>query len=142
MKNYIQRYLHDWLAFNRIYEQLATRNDLSFAELSVLLALEDHNYCATNRQPVQDTGLSKQTISSLVQKMVRNDLMSLTLNPNDKRSKLVRLTTRGQEWANQILGDVHRFETKTMSSLGAEKTRQLNGLNEELLKRMEEEVQK
>lgn len=31
MKNYIQRYLHDWLAFNRIYEQLATRNDLSFA---------------------------------------------------------------------------------------------------------------
>ena len=74
--------------------------------------------------------------------MVRNDLMSLTLNPNDKRSKLVRLTTRGQEWANQILGDVHQFETKTMSSLGAEKTRQLNSLNEELLKRMKEEVQR
>ncbi|MBB1062977.1 MarR family winged helix-turn-helix transcriptional regulator [Limosilactobacillus fastidiosus] len=142
MKSDVQQYLHDWLAFNRIYERLATQNSLSFAELSVLLALEDHNYCATNRQLVLDTGLSKQTISSLVQKMARNGLMCLESNPVDRRSRLVKLTKRGQKWAEQVLYNIHQFETKTMNKLGEKKIRQLNSLNEELLKEMEEEVQK
>lgn len=142
MENAIRQYERDWQSFNRIYQQMAVTNDITFGELSMLLALESHKFYATNRQLVLDTGLSKQTISSMVQKLTQQEMMALKTNPADKRSWVITLTPAGQKWAGKILQAVHMIEERALEQVGIAKFKQLNKINAELIEKMEEQVKK
>ena len=142
MESAIRQYERDWQSFNRIYQQIAMANNITFGELSILLALECHKFYAPNRQLVLDTGLSKQTISSMVQKLTQQGIMVSKTNPADKRSRVITLTAAGQKWAIKILNAIHTVERCAMVEVGIAKVEQLNKINAELIGKMKEQVRK
>ncbi|MCD7132816.1 MarR family transcriptional regulator [Limosilactobacillus balticus] len=130
-----------------IYQQIAVANNITFGELSMLLALESHKFYAANRQLVLDTRLSKQTISSMVQKLTQQGIMVSKImvsktNPADKRSRVITLTAAGQKWTVKILNAIHTVERCAMVEVGIAKVEQLNKINAELIGKMKEQVRK
>ncbi|MBB1110808.1 winged helix-turn-helix transcriptional regulator [Limosilactobacillus sp. pH52_RY] len=110
MENAIRQYERDWQSFNRIYQQIAVANNITFGELSILLALESHKFYAANRQLVLDTGNNKLNGTKLTQQ----GIMVSKTNPADKRSRVITLTAAGQKWAVKILNAIHTVERCAM----------------------------
>lgn len=76
--------------------------------------------------------VTKQSMAELVAHLERHGYVERVADPADRRAKLVRATTRGQEVyaiAREVIAEIEREWT---SRLGAVKMRQLRGLLEEL----------
>lgn len=142
MKNEAKKHTADWLSYNQVYEILASKYELSFGELSVLIALEMHHFKTNNHQLVLDTGLSKQTISTITQKMYKKGYFSFEQNPADKRSRLIIMTDKGNKTLGKILTAVHKFEQQAIDEFGKDNIRLLNKLNGHLLSIMKSDIAK
>jgi DNA-binding MarR family transcriptional regulator len=82
---------------------------ISQAEAHVLLALSQH-------EPVPIGALHRvfghkpSTLTNVVDRLERRDLVRRESNPEDRRSVLIRLTSSGQDAADRVLAALTRLE--------------------------------
>ncbi len=120
-----------WEAFGRadaLYGQYAAAHGLNVYQLNVLYCL----YGAegqTQSEIAQRTGLSRQTVSTVVRALLQKRFVVLSPAPGDRREKLVRFTMDGRDWASDTLAPLYAIEDAVYRAMGAA---QAAGMHESL----------
>ena len=141
MENELKRYTADWIAFNHVYDQLIAKNRLTSSLLYIFIVFENHDFKLQLTCLIKETGLHKQTDTSIVNKLSREEKIMTLPDPTDKRSKILYLNEVGQEQARTVLVELRTKELKAAQALGIEKLRLLNDLNEEMLTNLKGQVE-
>ena len=77
--------------------------DLTLAQLKVLFVLSDDGV-TTIGQVAEHLGIGQPTASHLVDKLVQVGLAARAADPTDRRRAVPRLTPRGEEMVDRLLG--------------------------------------
>lgn len=117
---------------NWLYAELATRG---FTEVRVA-----HSALFRNISPAgmrltdlaERAGMTKQSMSYLVEDLAASDYVRLEPDPTDGRAKLVRLTKRGTMLLAMARKLSERYEERIASIIGTDKSAQLRTLLEDL----------
>ena len=96
-----------------IVTSVAAHHDLSLTLLRVLAILRDRT--PTMSQLAHHLGLDRSTVTGLVERAVRRDLLEKLNNPDDRRSNRVGLTEEGRALAETVTQEI-KNELKPLSS--------------------------
>lgn len=83
----------------------------------------------TQKDICDRTSQAKQTINLIISKLLEDGYVTVTEVPENKRTKLVRLTDRGREWCRETVLHVTWAEDTAMSMLSTEEQQQLVSLS-------------
>lgn len=106
------------------YSEYAKSMGLTLAGLEVLLIIWDEKECSQNKI-VQNSFLPKQTVNAIIQKLLKYEVIELSIEDSDKRNKIIRFTKKGKEYVNTIVPKVKDLEYRALDALGKEKTNDL-----------------
>ncbi len=113
--------------------------DLQPAELDVLAALRSQGapYQLTPTVLYRSLLLSSGGLSKILQRLESAGLVDRPFNPEDQRSRLVRLTPRGCSLVEQASAAVLEHEERFLAPLTASERETLAGLLEQLIRTQE-----
>lgn len=104
----------------RSYEKWAQQINLPLGELVILYELLI-NQTVTQRQLIQATNFPKQTINQGTKNLVAAGYVQLTPDSNDRRCKVLMLTTKGKTYAKQKVAPLFIIEERMLARLGEAK---------------------
>ena len=104
---------------NSIYEEYAKSVGLSYTSLYVLHMIALVENC-TQKYIAEQMYLPKQTINSVITTFCKQGLVGLMELPEDRRHKVLRLTEKGQDFANSILPKIEQAEQRSMEQFDVE----------------------
>lgn len=105
------------MKFLNLYEQWAKQQGYLNNEFFVLYSIGRHGQC-TPKQIAQDWCLPKQTVSHVCKQLITKGLVVYQIDSTDKRAKLLRLTTNGQEVVMPMLAHLEQIEYASMREFG------------------------
>ncbi len=88
-------------------------------------------YAINAREPItqkaiaDNTGLSKQTVSTVMRALKSDGYAELTAGGTDRREKYVRLTPEGKDYADKALAPLYELEKRVFDIAGAERMKQM-----------------
>jgi len=135
-------YTPDILRIHRIHDYLhqelfriIEKYNLQEADFSVLgtLRREKSPYCLSPTELSHSMLFSSGGLTKVLIRVSDAGLIERIDNPEDKRSKLVKLTEKGKILIDKVIPELHRQERKKMSVLSAGEQQQLSLLLEKLL---------
>ncbi len=71
-------------------------SDVTASQMFVMLALYDKKQCTVG-ELANDRGVSLPTITGIVDRLVRTNLVERIGDPNDRRVVLIKLTSKGKD---------------------------------------------
>lgn len=129
-----------WLyrARDQLYDDLAAvlaPFDLLPADFDVLAALrtQPHPHTLTPTVLYRSLLLSSGGLTKILHRLEARGLVTRPPNPADRRSRLVRLSPRGQRFLQEALDDVIAHEERFLAPLDAAETRELTRLLSKLV---------
>lgn len=84
----------------------------------------------------------RQTVNSAVKKLSRNGMLTIGQNDGDGRSRLLRLTEKGETFARQTVLKLLNAELRASERLGMNTLRQIFTLRDEYFRIIREELEK
>ena len=90
----------------------------------VLYAIEAHAPI-TQKDIADYTGLSKQTVSTVMRALKEEGLVSLQTGELDRREKKVCLTQEGTLYTAEVLSPLHTLEQRVFDIMGTERMKQM-----------------
>lgn len=88
---------------HKIFDVLEQKYSLSEGKLVVMIVLYQSSEPLAPSVLAGKAGVTKATISAMLQRMVRDGLVSLVADAADKRGKLVALTKQGRDFMDEVL---------------------------------------
>ena len=122
-----------------VYHEYAVRQGISDSVSSILYAIFFRGGCCPIARLCMDTGLSKQTIHSALQKLEREKL--LYLEALDGKAKQAHLTDSGMRYAAAKVQPLMEMEDSILCSWQEEELDQYIRLTERFLKTLKEKVE-
>ena len=121
--------------FQQDLVQIIDKYDLQRADFSVMAALrrEGEPCCLSPTKLYQSMLFSSGGLTKVLNRMTQSGLIERIDNPEDKRSKLVQLTDKGNILIDRIIRELHASEQRRISVLSQQEQQQLNALVEKLL---------
>lgn len=113
-----------WGRTNALYTAWCAAAGQNQYRLFVLYAIDAHEP-VTQKNIAETTGLSKQTVSTVMRALRSEGLVTLDAGGTDRREKYVRLTPDGRRYADALLAPLHQLEQRVCDILGAERIQQL-----------------
>lgn len=121
--------------FHKQMEALVATYDLQRAEFSVLSTLRrspiPHSLSPTALY--QSMIFSSGGLTKVLNRLSQADLIDRIDNPEDKRSKLVQLTSKGKQLIEIVMPTLHQSERDLLSVLSTAERQQLNTLMQRVL---------
>lgn len=102
-----------------VYEDYSRSLGVSSTTLHILSAIYAGEGC-TQKDLCARTFLPKQTVHSIVTELFRQGYVELREQPEDRRTKSIRLTESGGRYAEAAVGRVHEAEREAMAGLREE----------------------
>lgn len=99
------------------YELYARKHNLTAKELFVLDLIWFAPDGCLQSEISERLSATKQTISAIIKKFLKQGYVSLTESEKDRRNKIVRLTTTGIEYTKNIIPPAACAEIEAMSEL-------------------------
>lgn len=115
-----------------ILSRVAAANDLSLTQLRALAILRDRE--PRMAELAEHLGLDRSTVSGLIDRAAKRDLVSRIASDTDKRSARVALSAAGRRLADAISGEIALVVGELTAGLSAAEKRQLTGLLERTLR--------
>ena len=113
-----------WGRTNALYTAWCAAAGQNQYRVIVLYAIEAH--APITQKAIADyTGLSKQTVSTVMRTLKAEGLVSLRAGESDHREKKVCLTQKGTLYALEILTPLHTLEQRVFDIMGAERMKQM-----------------
>lgn len=112
----LRQYSVIWLGTSAAYENWAKQQGISANILFTYEALYQTPHC-TSHYLAEKLSLPKQTMSSILTKLIEEGMIEKKVDPYDKRNKLLSFTPKGLEIATSILSKLSAFETKAMANM-------------------------
>ena len=113
-----------WGRTNALYTTWCAEMGENPYRLFVLYALDAHEPI-TQKGIAACTGLSKQTVSTVMRQLKEEKLVSLCTEGTDRREKAVRFTPAGRAYAEGVLAPLQRLEARAFEMMGAERMKQM-----------------
>lgn len=133
------RYYNRILAqITEVYHDVSLKQGFSDSIMSVLYVLADNDGSCLLAELVRQTGLSKQTVNSALRRLEGEKI--LCLEPDDGRSKRVRLTEQGAAIAHETVDKIIAAENKIYDSWPQEDWERYVRLTEAYLGQLREEM--
>ena len=117
--------------FAAMYRNIAAGFGLSETEMWIYYMMLIHTDGVTQQIISRQLSYKKQTVNSAVAKLVRKGTLMLTDNSENNRSKIVRLTEKGQEFVEKTVKVLLTTEMKAAKKFGKRKLESLCNLQEE-----------
>ena len=114
-----------WGRTNALYTVWCSAAGLNPYRLFVLYAINAHE-SVTQKGIADYTGLSKQTVSTVMRGLKAEGYVTLDAGESDRREKNVRLTPRGKAYAEELLAPLYRLEQRVFDLMGADRMKQLS----------------
>ena len=113
-----------WGRTNALYTAWCATAGQNQYRVIVLYAIEAHAPI-TQKDIADYTGLSKQTVSTVMRALKAEGLVSLHAGESDRREKKVCLTQKGTRYASEVLSPLHTLEQRVFDIMGAERMKQM-----------------
>jgi len=101
----------------QIYDILEQQYQLSEGKLSVMMVLYEHPEGVAPSVLAENAGVSRATISVMLTRMIRDNLIVTGADSEDARGKVVYLSKKGRTLLNNILPDHFLRISKLMGRL-------------------------
>ena len=115
-----------------LYVEYAKRHGILMKTLLTVNALYYNEDGLTQKQICEHTSQAKQTINLIISHLLENGYVTVTEVPENKRTKLVRLTDEGKAWCKETVLHVTWAEETAMSMLDDEEQKQLVALSRKI----------
>lgn len=113
-----------WGQANALYTDWAASRDINSYRLFVLYAIDGHD-AVTQKMIAEFTGLSKQTVNTVIRALRAEGILTLSAGSGDRREKLVKLTDDGLAYASQLLAPLYALENSVVELIGMERVREM-----------------
>ena len=88
----------------------------------------------TNQQDIADrTGKNKASVTSLIDNLVKRNLVERKTDPKDRRSNIITLTEEGLKFVEEIYDKVYKTFDITKSSISLEQLNKMTTMMESLM---------
>ncbi|MCI8320156.1 MAG: MarR family transcriptional regulator [Dorea sp.] len=132
-----------WGRANGLYSSWAASKNINYYLLFVLYALEGET-AVTQKKICMCTGLTKQTVNSVIRSLKENGYIELAKGHEDRREKQILLTEKGAAYSSELLTPLRRMERRVLEIMGSDRVREMVDnialFNTVLEKEMEKEV--
>lgn len=125
MRNDSMKMWEAWGRTNALYTSWCNAAGQNSYRLLVLYAINAHEPI-TQKEIADCTGLSKQTVSTVMRAMKTEQLVTLTAGGTDRREKNVQLTEAGKAYAEQILAPLYQLEQQVYDIMGADRMKAMS----------------
>ena len=136
---FIRRYNSLYKANNEIYHRRARHFGLSDTAFWILYTLREQGGCVSQSQLCGELFLSKQTIHSALKQLEQGGFLQLENVPNNRKNKLVRVTSQGEQLLCQVTDPVFAMEERAFLRLSPHQRQALLDLDEALLDALRQE---
>jgi DNA-binding MarR family transcriptional regulator len=110
------------------------RHGISFSQMAVLIRFwEASPRPVSQAQLTTDLGMERSSMSTLLATLERAGLIVGQEDPQDRRRRLLALTSQGRRLERPVADTVDQWEEDFLSSFSATARKQLRGLLEDLL---------
>ena len=113
-----------WGQANGIYSSWAASKGINYYLLFVLYALEGQK-AMTQKKICICTGLTKQTVNSVVRSLKEDGYIELAPGCEDRREKQVALTDKGIAYSNNLLASLREMERRVLQIMGNDRAQQM-----------------
>lgn len=110
-----------WHSLNTYYGEYAKTVGFTYSSLTIFCVIYRTENC-TQKIICEQTYLPKQTVNNIITNFYKNDYIYMVELPEDRRTKSIHLTAKGQELADQILPIVDQIEVDAMSQFTEEES--------------------
>lgn len=124
------------------YEMYARKHNLTAKELFVLDIIWFAPDGCLQSEICKRLSATKQTISAIIKKFLKQGYVSLTESKTDRRNKIVRFTNTGIEYTKKIIPPAANAEIDAMSELSEKDITELVRLTTLFSHRMKEKFEK
>lgn len=115
-----------------VMDVLQREHHLSEGRFCVLVVLHQHGEGVAPSKLAEKAGVTRATVSAMLQRLERDGLVELSAAPGDGRSKVVRLTEAGAELMARILPPHYLRVSRLMEKLSEQEQKELIRLLDKL----------
>ena len=119
-----ERFWGAWGQANALYTRWADAHAVNYYLLFVLYAL-DGQAAMTQKMICDCTGLTKQTVNSVIRTLKGEGYVVLSPGQGDKREKQVALTEKGAAYSREVLEPLHELERTVLARMGNGRVQQM-----------------
>lgn len=120
----IQKLWGVWGQGTGLYSAWAASRNINYYLLFVLYALEGQN-AMTQKKICTWTGLTKQTVNSVIRSLKEDGYIELVPGQEDRREKQIMLTKKGIAYSHEILEPLQKLEHRVLQIMGSDRVRQM-----------------
>lgn len=113
-----------WGQANGLYSSWAASKNINYYLLFVLYALEGQE-AMTQKRICASTGLTKQTVNSVIRSLKENGYIELVPGREDRREKQIILTGEGIAYSRALLAPLRELEHRVLRIMGSDRVRQM-----------------
>ena len=113
-----------WVQANGLSRTWAASKNINYYLLFVLYALEGQKEM-TQKKICICTGLTKQTVNSVIRSLKEQGYVELSSGNGDRREKQILLTERGIVYSNELLTPLRKLEHRVLQIMGSDRVRQM-----------------
>ena len=121
----------------------AASKNVNYYLLFVLYALEGQEEM-TQKKICICTGLTKQTVNSVIRSLKEKGYIELVPGPQDRREKRIIVTEKGAAYSNELITPLQELEHRVYQIMGSDRVQQMIDditlFNHVLEKEMEKEM--
>ena len=120
MKTEAKKIWEAWGQANALYTTWASERNINSYQLMVLYAVDGQD-TITQKKIAEYTGLSKQTVNTVIRGLKKDGYIELISRNSDRREKQVKLTAKGMEYSSKILTPLYELENNIFEMIGEER---------------------
>lgn len=118
---YIREQLNEYYGIYKetdaLYSALAKRSGLPDAAFWVLYAIYEARNGCSQKEIREQWSMSKQTVNSAINDLIKNNLIVLSESQSDKRSKRITLTEMGIKFAEENFDIIYQSECSAFEGM-------------------------
>lgn len=113
-----------WGRANALYSNWAALKNVNYYLLFVLYTL-DGQEAMTQKKICTCTGLTKQTVNSVIRSLKEKGYVELSSGGEDRREKQILLTEKGIDYSRELLTPLRELELRALKNMGEDRVRQM-----------------
>ena len=132
---------HQVKKIEAIYYKLASNLDMPESEFWILYTLSEAKGDCFQQEISDELSVSKQTIGSAIQNLVRKGYLFLEPSPISARRKNIRMTEKGKRFVAESIAPLQEAERRAFLRMDALAQSQYVALSQEYAANLQEEIE-
>lgn len=120
IKTDIKQFYDFWFNMELIYEEWSKKYGITSNALFALYIIKENPGTCTQQLISKQLRLPKQTVNSVLSSLTASGYVEKLPSKEDKRSKILAFTAKGEAYAEEILSKLYRFEESALYNMSPE----------------------